>query len=69
MYRFIELIKDVERPEGPISEIISRTSFLGVQKSLLLQKLLTEALCKAPSSRLDNWSEVILVLSKLQGSE
>lgn len=69
MYRFIELIKDAERPEGPISEIISRTSFLGAQKSLLLQKLLTEALCKAPSGRLDNWSEVILVLSKLQGLE
>jgi serine/threonine protein kinase len=69
MYRFIERIKDAERPEGPISEVISQTLFLGEQKSLLLQKLLTEALCKNPSSRPYHWSEFILVLSKLQGLE
>ena len=69
MYRFIQRLKNAEKPEKLISEVISQSAFLLKQNTTPLQKLLTQALCKNPSGRLYDWSEFISVLTSLQGSK
>ena len=69
MYRFIGQIRDADSPEELISKVISQTQSLRGQKSSLLQELLTQTLSKNPSDRPYDWSQFILVLSEVRGSE
>ncbi len=68
-YRSLERLKNLERPEEAISEIISRDSAFTEQQSLLLQRLLTKALYKSPCDRPHDWYEFMLVIRQLQGRE